>query len=622
MMHGHEPEHCEVLVTMRTHVSAFILLPVLTLTAAAQTGFKSQSYAAPSLQMMAANLGQSGAPDLLFYGQTNAVMLNNGQGKFGPPQYISVGETQSAAVGDLNGDGKPDIAYCVQGSSGSNSVVAFLNDGNGQFHKSWSVPIAGTCTGVAIGDENKDGKADIVVTSYVSHSGVYDNSISTYPGNGTGNAFGTPIVQSNIDLDGTLYQGSSSPPDQCDIGYAVGADFTGDKIPDLVVTANCPGGPINEGTLWLAKGDGTGHFALSEITQNDFGYDGMQPQVVDANHDGWPDVAMIDEQVGPHGSESYHSALLLNQGNGVMKYVQTLYETAYAGVGNYIFAASGADFNHDGQADSVAGLQEIPQNSGVKNYIAIVEAKSGGGYSISQQWAIADTPRDIAAADFDNNGSPDIAVVTQSPSGSPGQLIVYLNDSSSSTCMAPSSPGAVLCYPQPGKTYSSPVQVSGAGTAASGEVNHLELWIDGRKIGNYAGNTMSASVPLSGGSHTATLVEVDSTSHYLKSSPVSFTVGQGSAACAPPSGTGAVLCSPAGGSTVGSPVQFSGAGSAGSGKVDHLELWVDGRKIGNYPGSTMRASVALAAGQHTATLVEVNTAYQAVKSNPVTFQVR
>ena len=92
-------------------------------------------------------------------------------------------------------------------------------------------------------------------------------------------------------------------------------------------------------------------------------------------------------------------------------------------------------------------------------------------------------------------------------------------------CNPPSSPGAVLCTPALGSTVTSPVQFTGAGTGARGSVNHLELWIDNTKIGNYTGNTMSASVPLANGSHSATLVEVDSSGAYIKSSPDTFTVG-------------------------------------------------------------------------------------------------
>lgn len=55
-------------------------------------------------------------------------------------------------------------------------------------------------------------------------------------------------------------------------------------------------------------------------------------------------------------------------------------------------------------------------------------------------------------------------------------------------------------------------------------MNHLELWVDGNKIGNYSGAAMNAKVALGAGSHTATVVEVDSSFHYVKSSPVSFMV--------------------------------------------------------------------------------------------------
>jgi hypothetical protein len=66
--------------------------------------------------------------------------------------------------------------------------------------------------------------------------------------------------------------------------------------------------------------------------------------------------------------------------------------------------------------------------------------------------------------------------------------------------------------------------VSGAGTLASVAVNHLELWIDGKKIGNYPGNTINATVAESAGSHAATLVAVDAKGNFLKSTVVNFNV--------------------------------------------------------------------------------------------------
>ena len=205
-----------------------------------------------------------------------------------------------------------------------------------------------------------------------------------------------------------------------------------------------------------------------------------------------------------------------------------------------------------------------------------------------------------------------------SKTGAAGVTVV----SSGGSCNAPSSPGAILCTPAAGSTVSSPVQFSGAGTGASGSVNHLELWIDGTKIGDFPGNKMTASVPLANGSHAATLIEVDSSSNFLKSTPVTFTVGSGGGgSCAVPSSPGAILCTPTAGSTVSSPVPFTGAGTGASGSVNHLELWVDGTKIGNYSGSTMTASVPLANGSHTATLVEVDSSSNFLKSTPITFTV-
>jgi FG-GAP-like repeat len=603
---------------------ALLLLAALG-TATAQSGFQSQSYPAPGTTMMPADFNGDGATDLLFFGETNAVMLNDGHGGFGAAQTLNISGAHAAAVGDVNGDGRPDIALCVANSSNQFSLAVFENDGGGNFHQSWTTAIASSCTGVAVGDANKDGKADLAVTAFVNSSGLNNNSVTTYPGDGSGQ-FGVPIVQDNINFDGSLFAGTSAAAGQCNVSDSVGTDFSGDGILDLVVTADCPGGATNAGTLWFVRGDGTGHYTFSEIAEGNLSYDYNLPRLVDANHDGKIDVAIVDYQSGPHGSFVAHAGLLLNQGNGIMKHVQTFEDDAYAGFGGYIYAASGSDFNNDGIADSVVGFTEVSSSSsGATNYVAIFNGQPGGTYQESQRWAVPDRVADVVTADFDKNGSRDIAVVESGSNGT-RRLVIYLSDQSSggSSCTAPSSPGALLCAPQAGHTYSSPVQFTGAGTGASGKVDHLELWIDGTKIGNYPENSMTASVALANGSHTATLVEVDSSYHYVKSNPVTFSVGSGGGTppCMAPSSPGAKLCSPAQGSSVSSPVLFTGAGTGASGKVDHLELWIDGSKIGNYPGNSMSASVALASGSHAATLVEVDSTYHYLKSNPVTFTVR
>lgn len=95
---------------------------------------------------------------------------------------------------------------------------------------------------------------------------------------------------------------------------------------------------------------------------------------------------------------------------------------------------------------------------------------------------------------------------------------------SSTSCSAPSSPGVHVCSPTAGESATSPINFVATGKGASGTVNHLELWINGTKYGNYAGANMSAGVGLNAGSYAATIIEVDSKGSYVKSTPVSFTV--------------------------------------------------------------------------------------------------
>ena len=193
---------------------------------------------------------------------------------------------------------------------------------------------------------------------------------------------------------------------------------------------------------------------------------------------------------------------------------------------------------------------------------------------------------------------------------------------STGACAIPSTPGVNLCVPQPGQAYSSPVQVLAAGLGASGTVNHMELWIDGSKIGNYFSNTIETAVPLGNGSHAATAIEVDSTGAFIKSTPSVFNVGTAaSGTCAPPSFPAVILCSPSAGQAYTSPVQITGAGTLANVAVNHLELWIDGKKIGNYFANTINTTVSESAGSHSATLVAVDAKGNYLKSTLVSYIV-
>src|SRR5262249_3451099 len=159
-------------------------------------------------------------------------LLGRGDGTFEPQRRFDATPNPFAlAVGDLNGDGVPDLVV-VDSSAQRGKVAVLLGRGDGTFQPPLLFPSPLTAptpiATVKIADLNRDGHNDLVIAS---------------------NQDTTPYVLLG-NADGTFRPGGSYQ--SFGPGLAV-ADLNGDGIPDIVNTQR----PTDTASYFLGNGDGT-----------------------------------------------------------------------------------------------------------------------------------------------------------------------------------------------------------------------------------------------------------------------------------------------------------------------------------------------------------------------------
>jgi hypothetical protein len=228
-------------------------------------------YAAGELpqSLAVADFDGDGHPDLAVVDQTYGagkvnVLRGNGDGTFQAAVGYAVADSpQSLAVGDFDGDGRPDLAVTTWRFGTDWGAVAVLrNNGNGSFKLGGYYPAGPSPYAVAAGDLDGDGDLDLAVTSH------YANRVSVLLGNGNG-TFQAPasdsdgflnepvsVVMADFDRDGRLdiavgdisgfvnvFRGKGDGSLQAPLGYRVGdsanslvaQDFDGNGYLDVAV---------------------------------------------------------------------------------------------------------------------------------------------------------------------------------------------------------------------------------------------------------------------------------------------------------------------------------------------------------------------------------------------------
>ena len=282
--------------------------------------------------------------DLIRFGSLDLVVANFAAGSVSvfmhgasPGTYqtaVSVtsgGQPNQVLIGDINGDGKPDLVLADASATGG-AIVLFQDPANpGQFLAPTKLPInANSAAAVAIGDLNGDGAPDIVA--------------ATFDANGNNGA--VYIFYQNATTRGTFLSPVTFPAGAQPQAVR-SADVNADGLPDIVVANFGPGvgGTGSAGVSVLLQDAAHPGSFLAPVTY------ATQPRaidvaVADVNGDGKPDLVVANLGPAPTGSVS---VLLQDPARpGVF-----LAATSYQGFGQPLGVAI-ADLNGDGHPDIAA----------------------------------------------------------------------------------------------------------------------------------------------------------------------------------------------------------------------------------------------------------------------------
>ncbi|MEM1184527.1 MAG: VCBS repeat-containing protein [Planctomycetota bacterium] len=355
-----------------------------------------------------ADVDDDGDIDIIRSSDGITVLKNNGNGFFFVSgTFVPGTEAQSLRLGDLNGDGAPDISMV----NAAGTVDLLVNDGQGAFTLNDRSP-AGAVTDLAITDTNVDEIPDIVIINQnedAARALLNDGSASIdgFVALGNPTSYGISIVDLESDGDqdlavaardsdtlsfytnqgdGTFAFDRSIPAGSSPL-RVVAADLNDDGRQDFVLVRQ-----QSRMSVLIDRGDKT--FSFTEYITPSFP---TTVEVGDLSNDGVPDIAV---------SSSSEAVVFYNNGEGLFLNLESL------PAGRSPQDAVIADLDRD-------GIQDVAIANGSDSDVTFL---INTGAAFDRFDIQVPSPRFIEAADLDDNGWTDVVVTT-----SAGALYVFWN---------------------------------------------------------------------------------------------------------------------------------------------------------------------------------------------------